>query len=137
MTRPLRSVTAETTVASLRRDLRALHAGVLDDTILTKVRGWSAAVNFVVGARAAGWCVCEMIPLVAIGVYWFCAHPSGRCRGPGIVLWQVCPYCNERYSPRRADQRTCGRARCRQRHHRGHISQLVADLGAEDERRRG
>lgn len=122
MTKPLRSVTAETTDASLRRDLRALHWNVLDDTILTKVVGWRAAMDFFKASRAEGGYVCEMVPLVARGrsakvdpwAYWFCVHPTGRCRGAGVVLWQVCPCCNERYTPRRTDQHTCGRDRCRQ-----------------------
>jgi hypothetical protein len=118
MTKPLRSVTAETTDAMLLRDLRALHSGATDSIVLKKVTGWRDAVEFVVTARAAGWYLCEMVPLVTTGVYWFCAHPSGRCRGPGIIVWQVCPYCNGRYTLRRTDQHTCGRDRCRQRRRR-------------------
>lgn len=92
------------------------------------------SVAFVTAAEAMGWEVCEKVP-VFTGVkppdprwqrqrrirkswcYWICAHPD-RCGASGIVLWDDCPFCGRRYSPRRQEQRTCGRAVCRQRRHR-------------------
>jgi hypothetical protein len=89
------------------------------------------AVDFVNTARAAGWDVCHLEPvwtgtkpvdpkwrrqkrLRKSSCYFIVAHPE-RCRPVGIVLKERCPFCGDDYVPRRTDQRTCGRARCRQR----------------------
>lgn len=85
-------------------------------TLLCKLADWRASVDFVNACRQAGWSLCAMVPTFgapfAPHCYWICAHPGPRCRAEGIRLWDIC-LCGARYTPRRRDQRTCGRAKCR------------------------
>jgi hypothetical protein len=85
-------------------------------TALCSLADWRSAIDFVGACRSAGWAVCEMVPRVGAddtpSWFWICAHPGPRCRAVGTRLWDICS-CGNRYTPRRRDQRTCGRAKCR------------------------
>jgi hypothetical protein len=102
------------------------------------------SVDFVTAARAAGWTVCEMIPLFTgtkpdsslwrqqvrvrkSWCYWICAHP-GPCRADGIVRSATCSACGDLYAPRRRDQHTCGRDRCRKRRSRSRLETVSQEL---------
>ncbi len=109
------------------------RTGLLVAKIADQVHGGKLhlqADDYVAAAKADGWTVCAKIPRFS-GIkppdpknnrqlhvrqswsYWIAAHP-GPCRAVGLVLAENCPSCGDRYAPRRRDQRTCGRARCRQ-----------------------